>query len=418
MIEAGANVMMMSYWGERGSDRWAYWAPMHTSTLAHDQLFTTAVGKNILIMPAIESSNATIGCGGHSPAYHFASDFPGSPEDPAPQLISQIKDLIHRYLQAPADPAWPGKWVQMYDRAGNRRYAINILHVASNGLAPHEHERFARGFDLVANKVFQDTGILVGFTLDLLPAKHTVNMGNCGVRREITDTFTPSAEQTGPYLQQQASFLAVQAFIPEIWANQSNEDQLIAYKSNYLQGWLSQGMPVILDISPGYDAHVVFPGSKRYGHNTRWRAAVSGLRTEQVIGITFNTWNGYTEGYAAMPTLQYGADTFQWLQKLFKGRPPQITTPTTEIVISGGQSATLAVVAIEAENTAYQWYRGLSGNTSTPILGATGASYTTRPLSPTNSYWVRVSTLSGSADSATIIVQVTCCWVELPVVMR
>jgi hypothetical protein len=318
MIEAGANVVTMSYWGEPGSDRWAYWAPMYASTLAHDQLFTAAIERNILIMPSIESSDATIGCGGHSPAYHFASDFPGSETNPAPQLVSQIEDLIDRYVKRPANPDWPGKWVQMYDRAGHKRYAINILHVASNMLAPDEHERFARGFDQVAAKVFQDTGVLVGFTLDLLPEQRAVNMGNCRTKNLIWDTLTPSPEKTGPFLSQQASFLAVQAFIPEIWANHRSEEALIAYKSAYLQGWLSQGVPVMLDVSPGYDARIVFPGSKRYGQNEQWRTALSELHTEQVKGISFNTWNGYTEGYAAIATLEHGDTVFRWLLNLFK----------------------------------------------------------------------------------------------------
>src|SRR4051812_30625772 len=50
---AGANVVVMSYWGERGSDRWRYWAPMQTSTYAHDELFNQTTGRQLLILPAI-----------------------------------------------------------------------------------------------------------------------------------------------------------------------------------------------------------------------------------------------------------------------------------------------------------------------------------------------------------------------------
>ncbi|MFN8445381.1 MAG: hypothetical protein U0175_31620 [Caldilineaceae bacterium] len=418
MVNAGANVVTMSYWGKRGSDRWAYWAPMHTSTYAHDQLFTAAVGKPILILPAIESGNATIGCGGHSPAYHFASDFPGSEELPAPQLVTQIEDLIHRYLKEPADPAWPTKWVKMYDRAGTSRYAINILHVASNQLAADEHERFAQGFDRVADKVFQDTGVLVGFTLDLLPEKHTVDMGDCGAKREIQDTFTPSPEKTGPYLRQQASFLAVQAFIPEIWPDISNEFGLIAYKYDYLHRWIAQGVPVILDLSPGYDAHIIFPGAKRYGNDALWRFALSGFRTQQVKGITFNTWNGYTEGYAAVPTLEFGDAAFQWIQELFKGNVPQITALPDDPIITAGKSATLTLSVADESDVAYQWYQGITGNTDSPIPSATGPSYTTPPLERTSNYWVRASSTSGSVDSATMTVNVVCCQVSLPYIAR
>jgi hypothetical protein len=37
-----------------------------------------------------------------------------------------------------------------------------------------------------------------------------------------------------------------------------------------------------------------------------------------IRGITFNTWNGYTEGYAAVPTLERGDQAFTWLQSLLQ----------------------------------------------------------------------------------------------------
>jgi hypothetical protein len=53
----------------------------------------------------------------------------------------------------------------------------------STQLSSHEHAKFARGFDRVAAKAFQDTGVLVGITIDLLPrfgdSIHVNNVG-CG----------------------------------------------------------------------------------------------------------------------------------------------------------------------------------------------------------------------------------------------
>jgi len=49
MIDAGVNVINMSYWGPRGTDNWAYWSPMQTSTYAHDELFNAAIGKRVFI---------------------------------------------------------------------------------------------------------------------------------------------------------------------------------------------------------------------------------------------------------------------------------------------------------------------------------------------------------------------------------
>src|SRR5580704_11914195 len=175
MLEVGTNVVVMSYWGERGddpssspqnwNDRWVGYAPMHTSTLAHDQLFDAAVGKNILIMPAIESSMGTLGANfpvrkpdgtgwdgreGLSESYNFAADFPHTDHDGtlAPQLIRQIEDLVKRYITHPANQGWPAKWVRMFDCDGNARLAINLIHVGSTkrGLSD---AAFAKAFDVV-----------------------------------------------------------------------------------------------------------------------------------------------------------------------------------------------------------------------------------------------------------------------------
>ena len=56
----------------------------------------------------------------------------------------------------------------------------------------------------------------------------------------------------------------------------------------------------------------------------------------------------------------------------------------------------------------YQWYIGTSGATTNPIGGATRSSYTTSTLTSTTSYWVRVSTSLGTADSSTALVTVGC----------
>ena len=108
MLEAGANTVVMSYWGEFGTDRWAYWAPMQTAIGAHNELFAAAVDRPLLIMPAIESSNATFPgpFNGTSNSYHFSQDFPGTPAFPAPALVTQVLDLVHRYLLRPEHPKY------------------------------------------------------------------------------------------------------------------------------------------------------------------------------------------------------------------------------------------------------------------------------------------------------------------------
>jgi hypothetical protein len=78
--------------------------------------------------------------------------------------------------------------------------------------------------------------------------------------------------------------------------------------------------------------------------------------------------------------------------------------PENDVIISGGtaflQTATLG------EGVTYQWYRGTVPDTTNPIGGATGASFTSTTLTATTSYWVRATNGSGLVNSrnATITV--------------
>ncbi len=86
---------------------------------------------------------------------------------------------------------------------------------------------------------------------------------------------------------------------------------------------------------------------------------------------------------------------------------PTITTQPGDVAIQSGGTATLEVgVSSGAGPVSYQWYAGNSGDTASPISGATQASYTTPSLTATASYWVRVTNTVGSVDSATATVSV------------
>lgn len=80
---------------------------------------------------------------------------------------------------------------------------------------------------------------------------------------------------------------------------------------------------------------------------------------------------------------------------------PVITSEPEDVRIDEGQTTTLTVGATGLALT-YQWYVGASGVTTSPISGATSASYLTPAAGPTNTnYWVRVTNPVGSDDSAT-----------------
>jgi PKD repeat protein len=88
---------------------------------------------------------------------------------------------------------------------------------------------------------------------------------------------------------------------------------------------------------------------------------------------------------------------------------PTIATQPKDQGVKEGATATLSIAATGTAPLSYQWYQGSSGETTTPIAGATSSSLTTAAFTETGSfkYWARVSNDCGSADSATATVTVT-----------
>jgi hypothetical protein len=299
MVEAGLNVVSMSSWGEDFlpcSTGWVPYAPMQTAPGAQDELFASAAGKHLLIAPFIESRGD----------WAFRDEFPRLDDGRvAPGSVSQIGNLISRYLKNEAHPEWADEWAQVYDRNLEPRYAVTLIHASSNRLGAGDDQAFAAGFDLLADEVSQATGVKVGFLIDPLPPGSNA-----------PGTFKPSPEGTGPALSQTNAILGIQPFIPEIWVSGSPSDaQLIDWKRDYSRRWSATGMPFLMDISPGYDASVVFPGSRRYGFSAAWQDALTAMVSEfGQDGLAFNSWNGYTEGMAAVPTAEHGESFQRWLR--------------------------------------------------------------------------------------------------------
>lgn len=86
--------------------------------------------------------------------------------------------------------------------------------------------------------------------------------------------------------------------------------------------------------------------------------------------------------------------------------PPVITQQPQGTTILPGQPTTLAVLADGYGTLDYQWYKGISGDTSTPVAGAVTASYTTPAMTLTTHYWVSVTNDCGTVRSNTATVTV------------
>jgi hypothetical protein len=309
MVQADINVVTMSSWGESFLPcdvGWAAYAPMQTSPTAQDELFAAAVRKQLLIMPLIESRAD----------WAFRDEFPYWVDGSlAPGTVSQIKELINRYLKNDAHPEWKEWWASVYDRNGESRYAIVIIQAASNRLDPNDHSGFALGFDLIAKEIEDSTGgIKVGFFIDALPPD-----------THAPGQFKPNPEITGPFLHDADSILGIQCFVPEVWVGSENLEYLINWKKDFSQRWSQTDIPLIMDISPGYDNRLVFPRTPLvFGFNDLWKNALTTLVSDLGgNGMVFNSWNGYTEGMAAVPMQRVFDDPsccnavfYEWLKSL------------------------------------------------------------------------------------------------------
>ena len=92
------------------------------------------------------------------------------------------------------------------------------------------------------------------------------------------------------------------------------------------------------------------------------------------------------------------------------GGPPPVTGPTitTQPASQEVQSGTAVVLSVVAsgDDLTYQWYTGNSGDTASPVAGATGSTFTTSALTTSTNFWVQITNAGGSADSETAVITV------------
>ncbi len=84
---------------------------------------------------------------------------------------------------------------------------------------------------------------------------------------------------------------------------------------------------------------------------------------------------------------------------------PSITTQPASQEVQSGASTSLSVAA-SGDDLTFQWFTGNSGDTASPIAGATGSSFTTSALTASNNFWVQITNAGGSTNSDTAVITV------------
>lgn len=297
MVETGVNVIYLSYWGQRGTDTWSRYAPMQSSTFAHDEVLSAIGDRPLRVVPFIES---------HSD-WTFRGEFPGQPGFPSPGLVAQVSDLVERIVLEPADPRWPDLWAKVYGPDGQPRLAVAVIHASSDTVI--DSREYVEGLEAAAAAVEQATGVQVGFLLDALPPGSAAP-GN---------SFPTPASSAGP-MSRSLSVLGISCFIPEIWVDfgsDPGDTKRLAWKREFTEAWVDSGVPTLVDVTPGYDASLVFPGSVRFGHSLAWRDGLAELVDDLGgDGLVLNSWNGYTEAMVMVPTTAQGGTVTRWAEDL------------------------------------------------------------------------------------------------------
>lgn len=145
----------------------------------------------------------------------------------------------------------------------------------------------------------------------------------------------------------------------------------------------------------------------------QWYLGASGDTTQPVAGGTDRsltvTAHG-TQQYWVRATNPCGsADSAAATVTVTACAPPAIISSTSSQQVLTGGALPLSVTATGSGPLSYQWYSGVSGDTSRPITGATAATYPVVVLASTT-YWARVSNLCGTANTPSIVLTESTCF--------
>lgn len=372
----GFNVISAPYFG-----KWSH-GPRFSDTTqeAYIDLANQANAKGLLILPALEKSENCIsgppfdqyGLGGATAWDICPNVFFDSTTFDQQGLLVNTQAWLDRVIEIVdlllVNPSAPGNWAQIYDRNGVPRYAINISHSAQRRVAGTETDQsVAYALSLIESAVYQQRGVRIGFTFDTwLDNEDCSNMvaNPCYVNvrpgtAPTTRDYMLGIQGFGTELQFFGAAKAyacadksnrVQGYVVNgVTKYQTNANaypsvvkQISDGKKSFLKSWIDSGVPVYLDVSPGYDGTKVFAPSNpisdictttdpgvllgdtgRTGSPVfdRWRNAQAEFKGHGVKGVVFNSWNGYTEGMVAEDTIEHGDVERRWLTDFLQADP-------------------------------------------------------------------------------------------------
>jgi len=170
------------------------------------------------------------------------------------------------------------------------------------------------------------------------------------------------------------------------------------------------GPPSISNVSPSSGSPSGGRAVTITGTDLQGATVTFGGSSATIVNTSATTANVLTPAHSAglvnvVATTAEGTGTATNAYTFAACAGPTINTQPLSGSIRVGNSVQLSVAATTGTSPGFQWFTGASGNTSSPIVGATGSTVTVTP-GATTSYWVRVSDACGDADSNTATVTV------------
>lgn len=172
---------------------------------------------------------------------------------------------------------------------------------------------------------------------------------------------------------------------------------------------------VFQDGFPG--THAAFPAAMTHelGHGIGWRHSNQSHLDGQACNSAIEECTSAAQmNSSAIAAYGYTLQTWDKnaAQSVYPGSTcGPVCTPPSIVSISSSTNANTGATTFTATVAgtgpfSYQWYTGATGNTSSPIGGATGPSVVVHPT-VTTSYWLRVTNACGSADRSAGTITVT-----------
>ncbi|MBD28312.1 MAG: hypothetical protein CMO38_03580 [Verrucomicrobiaceae bacterium] len=129
--------------------------------------------------------------------------------------------------------------------------------------------------------------------------------------------------------------------------------------------------------------------------------------TDGLTGIPTNpgTYKVFVTAYKGSNLNGYSYTKTFTIEVTPGSEPPVISNQPSDITISSVNETTLEV-GVTGEGINYQWYKGESGVTSTPVNGANNKFLKVGPLKTDSNYWVQISNDAGTINSRTTKIKV------------